>query len=71
MLLRPPFVIAIVIIFSMLCGWMLMNGLQDNNAWSSVLAIMAICCIVFFVHLYHQLLITPPNEPEAEITDNR
>lgn len=66
MLLRPPFFIAAVLIFSVLNGWALITGLKQNNGWSSTLALMAIGGTFYFIHMYQKLLNTPPDEVENE-----
>ena len=70
MLLRPPFMFTAVVIFSMLNGWALVNGLRQNNVWSCLMAFAAIGGTFYFVHIYLKMLRTPIEEPENEGTDN-
>jgi hypothetical protein len=62
MLLRPPFIFAAVLVFSVLNGWMLMNSLHRNNGWSASLSLVAIGGTGYFVYIYHRLLTTAPDE---------
>lgn len=69
MFLKPFFIVAAVLLFSTLNGWALINGLKQNNAWSSTMAMMAIGGTFYFVHLYQKLLSSSPEEPENDFTD--
>ena len=70
MLLRPPFIFTAVLIFSMLNGWALVNGLKHNNGWSCLMAAAAIGGTFYFVHVYQKLRTTPPDETDEEGIDH-
>jgi len=55
MFLRPAFIFSASIIFTVLNGWALSQGLKNNNAWSVILAGMAVVGTFYFLHIYKRM----------------
>jgi|GEM_PF-3942274 len=55
MFLRPAFIFSAIIIFNILNGWALSQGLKNNNVWSVILAGLAIGGSFYFLHIYKRM----------------
>ena len=55
MFLRPAFIFSAVIIFNILNGWALSQGLKNNNPVSVILAGLAVVGTFYFLHIYKRM----------------